>query len=72
MTKNLGNLDRIARVIVVVALGCCAVLAPFSLVVRLVAFALPALYVAGSALTGTCLGYSLLGLSTCPMQRKTS
>jgi hypothetical protein len=66
MTQNLGRWDRIARLLAVLALTTCAVGAPFTLQVRLLAFAAPAVYLLATSLFGTCLGYRLLGRSTCP------
>jgi hypothetical protein len=66
MLKNLGRADRILRVVVASAAACCAVLAPYSAVWRLGLFAPSALYLLLTALTGTCLGYRLMGKSTCP------
>ena len=48
------------------ALGVCAVAAPFSLGVRLGVFGLNAAYLLWSALAGSCVGYRLMGRSTCP------
>jgi hypothetical protein len=66
MTKNLGSLDRWLRVLAALALGACAVVGPFSLPVRLGVFGLNAAYLLWSALAGTCVGYRLMGRSTCP------
>jgi hypothetical protein len=44
-------------------------MAPLSLGTRLVVFSLPAAYLLFTALAGTCLGYSLMGKSTCPAGR---
>jgi hypothetical protein len=69
MTRNVGNADRIARLIAATALGVGALAAPFAPALRLAAFGLPAIYMVGTALVGTCLGYRLIGMSTCPAQR---
>jgi hypothetical protein len=66
MTQNVGQGDRFARGLVAIPLIACSVFAPFSLEVRLALFAAPALYFCATALAGTCLGYRLLGKSTCP------
>jgi hypothetical protein len=66
MTRNVGNADRIARFIAVIPLVTCSFLAPLPLATRVVAFALPAVYLLFTALKGTCLGYRLMGWSTCP------
>ncbi|HEY6081593.1 MAG TPA: DUF2892 domain-containing protein [Polyangiaceae bacterium] len=69
MLQNLGGTDRFLRVTFALVLAGGSFVAPFSLTLRLLGFALPALYVLGTALTGTCLGYKLMGRSTCPSPR---
>jgi hypothetical protein len=68
--QNVGFADRVARGIGALAMFGCAVAAPWPLAVRLLAFSLPAAYLLITALAGTCLGYSLLGKSTCPAPRR--
>lgn len=68
MTKNLARWDRAARAVVALVLLVGAAMAPVPVAVR-VMLALTAVYVAGTALAGTCLGYRLLGKSTCPVER---
>ena len=69
MTKNLGTTDRILRVVAAAPLTACAFLAPLDAPIRLVAFGGPAAYMLFTALAGTCLGYALMGRSTCPVAR---
>lgn len=69
MTRNVGIADCLARAIVALGMFTCAAMAPLSLGVRLAAFSLPAVYLLFTALAGTCLGYSLMGKSTCPAPR---
>ena len=66
MTRNLGSADRILRVSGAVAAAACAVTGPFSPVVRLGLFGGTASYLLLTALVGTCVGYRLMGKSTCP------
>lgn len=66
MTRNLGSLDRGLRVLAALALGVVAVVGPFSLGVRLGVFGLNGAYLLWTALAGSCLGYRLMGRSTCP------
>ena len=47
-------------------------LAPLPLLVRVLALGGGAAYLLGSALVGTCLGYRLIGVSTCPVGKKGS
>lgn len=71
MKKNVGSLDRSARALAAVALATCSVLAPLPPAVRVPAFGLMALYMAATALLGSCLGYRLMGRSTCPVEPAT-
>ncbi|HKY41406.1 MAG TPA: DUF2892 domain-containing protein [Polyangiaceae bacterium] len=65
MRKNVGSLDRILRGVSALSLLSCSVLAPFSLTIRLLAFALPGAYLLLTAVAGSCVGYRALGKSTC-------
>jgi hypothetical protein len=69
MKRNVGTADRLARGIGALGMFTCAMMAPLSLGVRLAAFSLPAVYLLFTALAGTCLGYRLMGKSTCPAPR---
>ena len=69
MANNLGSADRIARVIASVALFVGAAAAPVPPLVQ-IALALTGLYMLGSSLVGTCLGYKLIGVSTCPIKQQ--
>jgi len=66
MIRNVGNLDRFARATTAAALAACSFLAPFPLETRMLAFAVPAVYLLFTALKGSCLGYRMMGSSTCP------
>ena len=68
MAKNLGNTDRAVRVVAAIISATCAVAAPVSPLGRLVAFGGTSLYLLFTALAGTCLGYRLMGKSTCPVR----
>ena len=69
MKRNLGGLDRLFRILGACALLTCAVLAPLPLPVRIAAFGSLGAYLMFTALAGTCLGYTLMGKSTCPVDR---
>jgi hypothetical protein len=69
MTKNLASWDRVARGVAAMLMATCAVMAPLPLSVRVGALALPAIYMVLTALRGTCLGYRMMGLSTCPVPK---
>jgi len=66
MKKNLGNADRALRAAAVVALVTCSVALPLPLLIRVSAFGSMAAYLLFTVLAGTCLGYKLIGKSTCP------
>jgi hypothetical protein len=70
MIRNLGTLDRLARLVAALPLFVCSVMAPLPLAARVAAFALPACYMILTALAGSCLGYRLMGRSTCPAQAR--
>jgi Protein of unknown function (DUF2892) len=66
MKRNLGNLDRMLRVVVSIGMLICAALAPLPIVWRLSIFGGLAAYILLTALAGTCLGYRMMGRTTCP------
>ena len=68
MKRNLGNGDRLLRAVGGAAMVACAVMAPVPLAVRLAVFGVTGGYLLLSALRGTCLGYTLMGKSTCPTE----
>jgi hypothetical protein len=70
MLKNLGNADRGLRLLGALAVAFCAANAPFSLIIRVLAFGGMSLYLLFTALSGTCVGYRLMGKSTCPIRER--
>jgi len=68
MTHNVGRLDRRLRTLGGVMLLAGAALLPGPLTLRVGLFATMGLYLLGTALFSTCLGYRLLGRSTCPRE----
>ena len=68
MKLNVGNSDRLLRALGAVAMLTCAVVAPFPLLVRIAVHGVPGVYLLLTALFGRCLGYSLLGKSSCPLE----
>lgn len=66
MRKNLSSADRALRAVAVVALLICSVAAPLPPLIRATAFGSMAAYLLFTVLAGTCLGYKLIGKSTCP------
>jgi hypothetical protein len=47
-----------------------ALVTPFSFAVRVLVFGGTGAYMLMTALSGTCLGYRMMGLSTCPLRPK--
>ena len=69
MAQNLGTIDRIARVAGAVILFVVSAVSPLPVALQ-VAVGLMGVYVLGSSLVGTCLGYKLMGMSTCPVPKR--
>jgi hypothetical protein len=68
MKRNLGNLDRSLRVAGALLMLTCAWLAPLPLALRLAGLAASGVYLLFTALAGSCLGYTLMGRSSCPVR----
>lgn len=68
MNKNLAGWDRLGRVVVATAMLVAALVARVPWTVAVFALAVPAVYMAFTAVAGTCLGYRLMGYSTCPVR----
>jgi hypothetical protein len=68
MKQNLGSLDRVLRGLGALAMIVSGVLVPAHEAVRL-GLGLTGVYLAFTALAGSCLGYRLMGRSTCPLER---
>ncbi len=71
MTRNVGSRDRTMRAFAAVLLLTCSVAAPLPLEVRIAGFGVLGAYLLLTALAGSCLGYRLLGRSTCPVEPRT-
>jgi len=67
--QNLGTADRVTRSLAAAILIAFGALAPLSLLTR-GALVGVSLYFVATALAGTCLGYKLLGRSTCTVPRR--
>lgn len=65
MRRNIGNSERVVRAVIAMAMIGCAFLAPLPLLVRAPVFGGLGTYLLVTALAGTCLGYKLMGKSTC-------
>lgn len=70
MKQNAANWDRVLRAMAGLAMLGGAFLAPLPLLARVLALGGGGAYMLGSALVGTCLGYRLIGISTCPIAKK--
>lgn len=68
MKRNVGNLDRLFRGLGGSAMLTCAVMAPLPVLFRVGLFGAMGGYLALTALAGSCLGYKLMGRSTCPLE----
>jgi hypothetical protein len=68
MKKNLGTSDRWLRGLAGSALLLCSFLAPLPLLMRAAGLGSAGVYLLFTALAGTCLGYKLIGRSTCPVE----
>ena len=69
LNQNLGNADRALRAIAAVALLIASFIAPVPLMAA-AGLALTGVYMIGTSLVGTCLGYKLIGVSTCPIKHR--
>lgn len=70
MKQNAATWDRILRAISGVALLVGAFVAPMPLLGRVLAIGGTGAYLIGSALAGSCLGYRMMGISTCPVAKR--
>ena len=70
MNQNAASWDRVGRAVAGVGMLACSLLAPLPLMVRVLAFGVGGAYMMATALFGVCLGYKILGISTCPVDRK--
>ena len=69
MRKNVGSWDRVARGLGAGGMIVVALVAPWEVWMRIGVGATGA-YVMLTAFVGTCVGYRLMGLSTCPLESK--
>ena len=70
MKQNAATWDRAARLVLGVSMLVGAVFAPLPLLARILALAAGGVYMLGTALVGTCLGYKMIGISTCPVEAR--
>ena len=67
MKPNAASWDRALRAIAGCGMLLCSLFAPLPLLVRVLAFGGGGVYMLGSAIVGSCLGYRMMGISTCPV-----
>ena len=72
LKPNAANWDRTLRAIAGLAMLTSSVFAPLPLLLRMLALGGGGAYMLGTALVGSCLGYRLMGISTCPVDRKSN
>ena len=70
MNQNVTSWDRVVRAFGGCAMLVCSVFAPFPLFARVLALGGTGLYLLATALCGSCLGYRMMGISTCPVASK--
>ncbi len=68
--QNAATWDRIVRAFAGMTMLGVGIFAPFPLLVRVLALGGTGLYLLGTAVVGTCLGYKLMGISTCPIEER--
>lgn len=64
--QNVGSFDRIARTLAATMMIVAGLLAPLPMVARGMLSGM-GVYLLMTAATGTCLGYRLMGRSSCPV-----
>jgi hypothetical protein len=69
MKKNVGSLERVMRGLMSMAMIVGAFVAAAHVEIRL-GLGIMGVYVGFTALAGTCVGYRLMGLSTCPTEHR--
>ena len=70
MKQNLASWDRVIRAVAGGGLIVCSIFAPLPILVRVLVFGASGAYMLETALVGTCFGYKLMGISTCPADPK--
>jgi hypothetical protein len=68
MKRNVGTGERWLRALAGTAMLLGSLLAPWSLLVRVAGLGMMGVYLLFTALAGTCLGYRLIGRSSCPIE----
>ena len=74
MKQNAATWDRALRAMGGAVMIACSVFAPLPLLVRVLALGVGGAYMIGTALAGACLGYKMMGISTCstPLKGKST
>jgi len=66
MKQNTATWDRIFRAVAGIGMIVGAVVAPLPWLVRALGLGGGGAYLLATALAGSCLGYKMMGISTCP------
>ena len=70
MIRNVGHADRWLRAVAGTLMLACGIMAPLSLELRVALLLIPGVYVLFTAMSGWCMGYRLMGRTTCrPLPR---
>jgi Protein of unknown function (DUF2892) len=70
MNQNVASWDRILRAFMASGVLAGALLTRFPVAVRVLVFGVTGAYLLMTALSGRCLGYGVMGRSTCPFRPK--
>jgi len=70
MNRNVAHWDRILRAVAGVSMIAGSFFMPWSLAVRVLLLGMMGGYLVMTALAGTCFGYKMMGMTTCPLQAK--
>jgi len=70
MKHNVGTWDRVVRAIAGLAMLTCSVMAPLPVLVRGCVLGVPGAYLLLTAVIGSCVGYRVLGKSTCALEAR--
>ena len=70
MKQNVASWDRALRAIAGAGMIVGSIFAPLPILVRVLVLGGGGLYMLETALVGTCFGYKMLGISTCPADPK--
>jgi len=70
MHTNTATWDRALRALAGAAMLGASIAAPWPTLAHVIGLGVGGGYMLATALLGTCLGYKLIGVSTCPIERR--